>query len=879
MNKKITAFINSFRNIICVLVTFALVLSSVTILGAPDAIKYDADDEQSSFGLFEQLGIIPHYIDDSVFEKEISRSEFITYIARMLKIDEYDTITPQYFRDVQSDNFAYGSVNNLCRMGIIKQGNGFFEPDRNITHDEVITIFVRMLGYGDISEADGGFPNGYRKIGNRLKIMPINNTGKITLRNVMTAAKNVMLAPVYEPAAFNSKTMYYNEGDTTLFEIYWNIKYTEGIVEGIFGTGLYSVTDVKENECIINGEKFVVSDYTMDDYIGLSVEAIYRQENSSSDKEILYVTAIGNTVTEIKCEDIRSVNGNYTINYTDENKIKEINIKPDAPIILNGTRLDSDIISNMNPGVGTVRFIDNDGVGGYDVAIYRVPQLIRVSYKDKDKKLIFNSYDKTSIGCNENDYKRIDYKMLSTGDKVSFDNIVRNNVLSIYKSRDCLEIIICDKTEAGVVEARTEQDSKIMLKVNGTDYLVSPLFKNSVGKDSDILSVGHSGVFILDEYGMITGEASGMRDGMQLGFVIKMAQDDNPFDKRIKFKIFESSGAIAEIKTAEKWSINGTDIKDCEISGTPLMKSNGDFAPQFLYYKCNSNGDLTAFETAKNESDTNKDGDLVMTNNYEDRNYAYNAMMFDKRVIIGTSTVCFVVPKDEDIPNAADSDFAIVNYRFFDDWESYNIGTFKTNPESPVEQFLVCRSLNESEANSSSAAILVDEIGTCMNDDGIVVEYVKGYSMGSAATLMAESGFSFASQNIRQGDLIRVGTNSQNYVKEVQLLYRYGNDSFESIVPSPNFNSNYQYWIGYAYDNTEGVVKIGSKTWENYDFIGDLRSVSIMVYDPTRKNDKVYIGDIDDVKSFKKSGTKGDKIIIRTNHGWVKCAVVYKEAS
>ena len=159
MNKKITAFINSFRNIICVLVTFALVLSSVTILGAPDTIKYDADDEQSSFGLFEQLGIITHYIDESVFEKEISRGEFITYIARMLKIDEYDTNTPQYFRDVQSDNFAYGSVNNLCRMGIIKQGNGFFEPDRNITNDEEITIFVRMLGYGDISEDDGGFHN------------------------------------------------------------------------------------------------------------------------------------------------------------------------------------------------------------------------------------------------------------------------------------------------------------------------------------------------------------------------------------------------------------------------------------------------------------------------------------------------------------------------------------------------------------------------------------------------------------------------------------------------------------------------------------------------------------------------------------------------
>ena len=49
-----------------------------------------------------------------------------------------------------------------------------------------------------------------------------------------------------------------------------------------------------------------------------------------------------------------------------------------------------------------------------------------------------------------------------------------------------------------------------------------------------------------------------------------------------------------------------------------------------------------------------------------------------------------------------------------------------------------------------------------------------------------------------------------------------------------------------------------------------------MIYNPELENEKVYSGSYEDIKSYKQSGERRDRVIIRTNHGQVKCAVVYK---
>lgn len=875
MINKTNIFMFSLKRIACAVLMLSLILAMPVVRSA-DTSVYDTDDKSTARGLFEQLGIVPHYIDDSIFDKEIARADFMQYIGRMLKIDENDTDVQQYFYDVPSDHFAYGTVNNLCKMGVIKQGNGYFEPDRNITYDETLTVLVRMLGYGNIAELDGGFPNGYRKIALRLKLMPSNNTNSITLGDALTAARNAMFAPVYEPETYNSDKMTYNKGDKTLFDIYWNLKYTEGIVDAIFGTSLYADTEADENECVINGVKYLADNFDTDGYIGMSVEAIYRQEGNKDDKRIVYAYAKDNEVKEMSCEDIRSADGNYTIKYYEDNKNKSINLKPDAAVIQNGTRLDSDILLNLNPKVGTVRFIDNDGDKKYDVAIYKVPQLVKVSYKDNNLHKIYNSYDKTAISCEENEYKKVSYKILSTGSAVGFDNIDTDAVLSVYKSKDCLEIIILDNTISGVVQAFNKNDGDTVVTVSGSEYKVSPLFLKQESESSTALTVGRNTTFIIDEYGRIAGENSSLGDDMQIGFLIKKGDGNSVFDSTISFKIVASSGNVITVKTADKWSINDKNIKDGDIKGTAISKTGSDFVPQLVRYKLKSDGTLSEIKTAKSESDDNENGDLVMTNDYEEKPYSAGAKMFGQRILIGAETLCFMIPKDTDIPNSEDDDFGTVKYSFFADWNSYTIGTFKINKQSPVEQVLVCRQSNAQGVSKTSDTIMVDETGTCLNDEGSVVEYLKCLSMGAETTLNADTGFSFSAQNIKQGDLIRVGKNSRGDVNEVQLLYRYGSPSFEKVVPAADFNSNDQYWMGFAYENLGGAVKIGTSTWESYDTVGDLRSVSVMIYNPELENEKVYSGSYEDIKSYKQSGERGDRVIIRTNHGQVKCAVVYK---
>ena len=874
MINKTNIFIHSLKRIVCAVLMLSLISAMPVVRGAETSV-YDTDDKSAARGLFEQLGIVPHYIDDSIFDKEITRADFLQYIGRMLKIDENDTDVQQYFYDVPNDHFAYGTVNNLCKSGVIKQGDGYFEPDRNITYDETLTVLVRMLGYGNIAELDGGFPNGYRKIALRLKIMPSNNMNSITLGDALTAARNAMLAPVYEPETYNSDKMTYNEGDKTLFEIYWNLKYAEGIVGAVFGTSLYADTEVDENECVINGVKYLTDDFDTDGYIGMSVEAIYRQEGNNDDKRIVYAYAKDNEVKEMSCEDIRSADGNYTIKYYEDNKNKSINLKPDAAVIQNGTRLDSDISSSLSPKVGTVRFIDNDGDKKYDVAIYKVPQLVKVSYKDNNLHKIYNSYDKSAISCEENEYKKVSYKILSTGSAVGFDNIDADAVLSVYRSRDCLEIIILDNTISGVVQALRKNDGDTVVTVSDCEYKVSPLFLEQ-DESSAALTVGRNTTFIIDEYGRIAGENSSLGDDMQIGFLIKKGDGNSVFDSAISFKIVASSGNVITVKTADKWSINDKNIKDGNIAGTAISKTGGDLIPQLVCYKLKADGTLSEIKTSKSEKEEYTNGDLIFTNDYEERSYSEGAKMFGQRILIGAETLCFLIPKDEDIANSDDEDFGTSKYTFFKDWNNYTIGTFKTDDTYPVEQILVCRQSNAQGITKSSDCIMVDEIGTSLNDDGEVVEYLKCLSMGVETTLMADTGFKFSEQNLKQGDLIRIGKNSKGYVNETELLYRYGSNSFEKGVPAANFNSNDQYWMGFAYDNLNGVIKIGSTTWESYDTVGDLRSTAVMVYNPELEKEKVYAGSYSDIKAYKKANERGDRVIIRTNHGAVKCAVVYK---
>lgn len=127
-------------------------------------------------------GIITGY-DDNTFrpEKEITRAEAATLISRAAQLEIKDTLTNAY-TDVDEDHWGYDYIMSATKADIVNGvSEGIYSPNSTLTHYQILTMIVRMLGQDDAATAAGGWPLGYVKVAYENKI--INNEQYQTLQN------------------------------------------------------------------------------------------------------------------------------------------------------------------------------------------------------------------------------------------------------------------------------------------------------------------------------------------------------------------------------------------------------------------------------------------------------------------------------------------------------------------------------------------------------------------------------------------------------------------------------------------------------------------------------------------------------------------------
>ena len=85
-------------------------------------------------------------------EQYISRAEFVTLLVRMTGLDIVDTAgQPHAFLDTGEDStWAYAEIDALSTQTsgvLLGVGEGYFDPDRNITRSEVAALPTRLLRF------------------------------------------------------------------------------------------------------------------------------------------------------------------------------------------------------------------------------------------------------------------------------------------------------------------------------------------------------------------------------------------------------------------------------------------------------------------------------------------------------------------------------------------------------------------------------------------------------------------------------------------------------------------------------------------------------------------------------------------------------------
>ncbi len=160
----------NLKKLISAVVALALSVGSVAMANFTDVA--DTAANAKAINTLAALGVISGYEDGSFKpDNNITRAEVATMVVAALNrsADAAGSKGTTKFADVNTEAKAWASgyVNIGVAEGFISgYEDGTFKPDNNVTYAEMISMLVRIAGYGSYAEYLGGWPNGYISVAN-----------------------------------------------------------------------------------------------------------------------------------------------------------------------------------------------------------------------------------------------------------------------------------------------------------------------------------------------------------------------------------------------------------------------------------------------------------------------------------------------------------------------------------------------------------------------------------------------------------------------------------------------------------------------------------------------------------------------------------------
>ena len=127
-------------------------------------------------------------------------------------------IEENLFKDVAVNHWAYKYICAVKENGIvIGDDNGNFNPESNITNEEIVKMIVCLLGYGEMAEMQGGYPAGYTATATRIGI-----TNNLNLKTKTPATRNdvaIMISNALDTPIMVQKSEGEDENDNVAYII------------------------------------------------------------------------------------------------------------------------------------------------------------------------------------------------------------------------------------------------------------------------------------------------------------------------------------------------------------------------------------------------------------------------------------------------------------------------------------------------------------------------------------------------------------------------------------------------------------------------------------------------------------------------------------
>lgn len=818
----------------------------------------------------------------------VTRAEFVSYVVRFTGNGFVDI---ENFSDVSDTHKFYDDIATAKYYDfIVGDGNNKMHPDDIITATEAASICVRALCH--LKETRLSMYAS--KVAERTDIMK-----GITVKLLnYDAAFRMLRNMANESMIVGVESGLMVEDGETFLKYYRDIDRIFGVIDANFYANITGGTVTSDKKISIDGALYFNLDTKKaDKYLGYYVEAYCDEED-----ELLYFEPHRkNEEISILSSDITGYEDSV-LYYELNGKEKKVKIDINANVLYNGTLCTPYGGEDFDIDNGKIRFLDNDGEGGYDCVFIEEYFPYMVEGTDSNGSIIGkftgDILDTDSLAdCIFTDAEGngFDYKLLGAWD-----------VIYVYsdKAGEIRKIIKGEQEIEGKINRVTSEDGKMSILLDDKLYNVS----KSASRFNQNFVIGLETIFYIDPY----GEVVAFNDDFQItkekfGYMVKIWYEEDTDD--VYVKMLDEHGKFVQFIIGNKLIIDGVSVKQGDVVDYFKLSEEIPFRTQPVRYRLSETGVLKMIDTATTVSGGLDDClDMFYTGYSTDNGkksvsstLRYKGVPMIFGATISADANCKVIVANTDTNSAMTEDeYTVSNLSYIEDDKNYCIEAYKTDKKSHDATLILIYNDNGARRtlkDRTTGISVIDKVQKTINEDDEMTYRISYFSqwgsysyIASDASVLDEITLGDEAYFPKRGDVVRIEVENDKIVV-CELLYSYEkNEHTMSANPSGGINDVPRFQLAYVYE------KSGSNIWttntelisgEKYKVTDDGEGTkisyesknadkfSIIVYDT--EEDKVMKGTSNDIIGFTNSkNTRCSRIFMGERYGNPNTMVIYK---
>ena len=757
-----------------------------------------AEDTPGILQLLRTLGISCRLTDSYYSKVVVTRADFAAVLAGLM-----ENFAPKdgdiRFDDVYREHYAYDAIRLVSDYGVMSgTGSNTFEPDAPMTYIDALAASLKLMGYSNLAQRNGGYPTGFWHMAMQTGISLKGTEADAELTHALCAQllervldSEVLLTDSVAVEYGKFFSNYKESEEKTVLNVYRGIKRAKGILEAT-SIGSINGKTVNGNTVMLGGEIYNidterVSADAANALIGCNTEYYFSGENDSIGKIIFMHKAASNRIMTVERRDVYEVSGTY-LKYTSGNREKTVNIF-DCIVLWNGMKctFSKAVLARMTDGY--IDFIDNNGDGSYEImsinaySYYAAEQAVAADKTVTDKftrdMLKTDEFENVSV---QNEY----------GEEMQFSDIKSGNIIRIKRLLDdsdmtFLSLTVSDGEKSAAVEAAKNSGTRKTVKLDGEWYDIS-LWAEKLERDKKIpsLETGEGYTFYISG-GEIIGWLRAVSGKSQVGYIYK---------GKLETKL--DTTATLRIMTENQEKLTLYCEKNVTVDGKRVSIDDSDFVTKFfdgekakeqiVKYRLNSKGKITELDTFSEYDGKNLEkGRLVrlsdkVTGLFTKRDlwffHPYIAGLDNsvKQYTVSYDAKVFLLPKSDENKGSEDYYKATAASALEDYQQTYEPELYALNGLYNVADYIVVRMdrLGGDVGNFKSYLTVIKNVERTRDEDDNEILKIDGIRAGAEVSITAEIDGYDKWERLSVGDLIFYAPNAVgtvNLSKSAEFRY------------------------------------------------------------------------------------------------------------